>query len=205
MKAEKDNVITSADVVRAFKEAGGRGGLPDASAVDAITEYIDENAWNDRAILKTRRGFRRKSPLMDPFWKSLAAIQRTGAQVLESQTHIRERYRKALGGQCPDLDMAEYDNRIEKIDRLLMLAKDLSISMFPSYYGKRHERWHDVALEVAPLILNAYRAAGRKTVDFQTTTSCAVFMVHWVLQKFGHGPDYEAIVQALKRAKFRTT
>jgi sugar phosphate isomerase/epimerase len=196
VKVADDGHVTAAQVVAAFKAAGGRGRLPDEGMVEVLAEYINDKAWFDRAVLLQRRGFaRRDSPLMTPFWQALTAIERTSAQVLASQRFIRGL----------DMDASEIDARIKRIEEMISLAKELRTSMFPSHYGKRHERWHDVAIEIAPLIDGAFRAAGRKITDFQTQTSSGVIMVQWALERFGHQVEPEAIVKMFQRAKSRTT
>jgi hypothetical protein len=204
VKKADDEWVTATEVVAAFKAAPGRGRFPDESMVVELVEYINDNAWADRVITRTPRGFRRKSPLMDPFWQALTAIERTGTQVLDSQRFIRGVHMEAASRLSVDMDASKIDARITKIEEIISLSKELRTSMFPGHYGKRHERWHDVAMAIAPLIANSYRSAGRLTIDFQSATSAGVHMVQWTLVRFGHHTDNEAVAQAFKRAKFRT-
>jgi hypothetical protein len=90
---------------------------------------------------------------------------------------------------------------LEKLETILRLVRELRASMFTARYGKRSVRWHDVAAAVAPLVVDIYRAAGRKTVDFQTREAAGVAAVRWALERFGYRVTDDAIAQHFKRAR----
>ena len=89
----------------------------------------------------------------------------------------------------------------ESVTSLRDLAAQIREATYPPHHGTRHERGHDVALNLAPMIRRAYQAAGRRTADFQTSTSDGVKALAWCLSRFGHRVRRDAIPPLFKRRK----
>ncbi len=173
-----------ADVAIAFRKIGGRRVPTEAMCVE-LAQYIDAFAWQDVAATMGGGSFYRRDEARHDLWLALRHIERASAKWLgkhgqrigapaESVTSLR------------DLAAQIRAATAESVTSLRDLAAQIRAATYPPHYGKRHERWHDVALHLAPMIRRAYQAAGRRTADFQTSTSDGVKALEWCLSQFGH-------------------
>ena len=171
--------------------------------VESLVEYI-----NDEAPFHSTPGLRRahrKSPLMDPFWTALGAMDRAGQPMVESLKWRRTLFSATLPKYGLSPATSDLDDSIEKLETILRLVRELRTSMFKTTYAKRSARWHDVAAALAPLVAKIYEAAGRKTVDFLTPSAPGVAAVRWSLAQFGYSVQPDAIAQYFRRARKRLT
>jgi hypothetical protein len=135
--------------------------------VAALVDYINDEAPFHATPSLRRSG--RKSPLLHPFWKALGAMERAGEPIIQSLKWRRKLLAETLSKHGFSPATPDLADDLEKLETILRLVRELRASMFTARYGKRSVRWHDVAAAVAPLVVDIYRAAGRKTVDFPDT------------------------------------
>ncbi len=155
-----------ADVAIAFREIGERRVPTEAMCVE-LAQYIDAFAWQDVAATMGGGSFYRRDEARHDLWLALRHIERASAKWLG-------KHGQRIGAPA------------ESVTSLRDLAAQIRAATYPPHYGKRHVRWHDVALHLAPMIRRAYQAAGRRTADFQTSTSDGVKALEWCLSQFGH-------------------
>ena len=176
-----------AEVAIVFRQIGGRCVPTEAMCVE-LAQYIHANAWQDIGATMGGRSFYRRDEARHDLWLALRHIERASAKWLGKHGQL-------IG--APGIIGAP----AESVTSLRDLAAQIRAAIYPSHYGKRHERWHDVALHLAPMIRSAYQAAGRQTADFQTSTSDGVKALAWCLSRFGHRVRRDAIPPLFKRRK----
>jgi hypothetical protein len=178
---------TDAEIAAVFKQSGTKGKLPDESMVGPLVTYM-----HSAALYKSRsRGPEEaRSRLNAPFLKALRATDRRGAAVLRSHVEERDRFLR-LGRNTQ-----YFEDRIDLLGKLLSLGRSLQ-----RIYGGRILPWHVVATSLAELVINAYRAAGRKRVDVTTASAPAVRVIHWCLLRLGYPVTVEAIAKVIQRMR----
>ena len=172
---------STADVAIVFRKIGG-GRVPTEAMCVELAQYINAFAWQDVAATMGGRPFYRRDEARHDLWLALRHIERASAEWLG-------KHGQHIGAPA------------ESVTSLRDLAAQIRAATYPPHYGTRHERWHDVALHLAPMIRRAYQEAGRRTADFQTSTSDGVKALAWCLSRFGHRVRRDAIPPLFKRRK----
>jgi hypothetical protein len=191
-------LVTAAQVVAALPRIRSEG-APEAM-VEALVEYInDELPFHSTASL--RRSYRKRFPLIDDFWRALGAMERAGQPLLESFKWQREKLSEALPRYGLSPTTPDINDRIEQIETVLHLVRKLRATTFSPSYGKRRERWHDVANALAPLVTKIYLTGERTTIDLRTSTAAGVAAIRWALGWLGYSVTDDAIAQHFKRAR----
>jgi hypothetical protein len=196
VRAIKKWPSTPADVADCFQAAGSKGATPDTIILEELFAWLCAHEGTARAFLKSKP---RKSPLIDPFWKALRAIGRTGEDVLESLEWQRETFLPLSIKH--GISLQDLDNHISDVEQLLDLSAKLQKSMVQADYGTRSELWHEVATAIARRVTEAYRAVDRKPVSLTKADAPAVAVTASIMAHWGRKVELEAVAKMFQRRK----
>jgi predicted RNase H-like HicB family nuclease len=209
-------LLTATEVVEVFKSHGGRGPVPDEGMVRGLVLFLNMGGpfglsparLRSHFAKAKRDGFRKTidGRYRDAIW----TILETGPQIIRFR---QEQIESPTGGMLfslgqmlgqPQDDKTTLRQKFLSKANLMLDFHETAVKVAalfppPPGKGKRRADWHPTAQSLAPMVVGAFRQAGRRKVSLANPTAPAIKVIVWALGFYGHCVDEDAVVKLFKR------